>query len=342
MSHINNNPTESPVAVMSIVPVKTVEDLVSNAASLPAGSTLYVNPGTYTLTSATGPLIVGNGVTIRGAGEDQTIITEDGSLADALIKMENASVGTYGVAALTAWANSGTTDTAAEAGNINDGDILFLQDGGGSEKFTSTAFGNGNPGTGAYKLRHEVPIAFNVSSTLTVYNVYSSDIVIEKLTLLGDSSNTTNGISITGGKNIRVRDVKIKNCVHAPLLLQSVVESNFEYKGFDSTNNCLRVVAGGITDCKVSLRSYNCATAANSVVVMYSYYSDLSIVTFGSTPSDTTFNFNYCHRNIIRVISSTTAGVRTMQLNSSDDNIVHCSSQMAVLDSGTGNQITST
>jgi len=317
--------------------VNNVTDLASAVTTAKAGDTIRIAPGTYTLTSS---LVIPSGVTLQGSGVGQTTLY--GAFADALIKMENASVGPYGVAALTAWANSGTTDTAGDATNINDGDILFLQDGGGSEKFTSTAFGNGNPGTGAYKLRHEVPIAFNVSSTLTVYNVYSSDIVIEKLTLLGDSSNTTNGISITGGKNICVRDVKIKNCVHAPLLLQSVVESNFEYKGFDSTNNCLRVVAGGITDCKVSLSSYNCATAANSVVVMYSYYSDLSVVTFGSTPSDTTFNFNLCQRNIIRVISSTTAGVRTLQLNSSDDNIVHCSSQMAVLDSGTGNQITST
>ena len=340
MSHINNNPTESPVAVMSIVPVKTVEDLVSNAASLPAGSTLYVNPGTYTLTSATGPLIVGNGVTIRGAGEEQTIITEDGSLADSLIKMVNTPVGTYNIGALAAWAITGTTDTAAEAGNINDGDILYFEDSAAAEKMVALANGAGNPGTGAFNFFYEATTGFDAASTMKVYNTYSSDITIENLTLLGDGANTTNGIEITGGKNICVRNVKIRNLIGYGLLLSACLDSTFVAKCYDSS--LATYVVGGLTDCVLDIKSLNCASANNCVVILYVYYSTVSVKTFGATPGDSVINFKRSHSNITRFISSTPTSVRSLILESSDENIVEASLRGTLTNSGTGNSLLAT
>lgn len=319
-------------------PANSIEEIVEIINNKPGK--YFLNKGNYILNSSSGALSPGSGTIIHGAGKGQTIITEDGSLADDLIKIVNIPNGTYNIGALAAWAIAGTTDTAAEAANINDGDILYFEDSAAAEKMVALANGAGNPATGAFNFFYEAATGFDAASTMKVYNTYSSDITIENLTLLGDGANTTNGIEITGGKNICVRNVEARNLTGYGLLLSACLDSSFDIKCYDSS--LATYVVGGLTDCVLDIKSLNCASANNCVVILYVYYSMVSVKTFGATPGDSVINFKRSHSNITKFISSTPTAVRSLILESSDENIVEASLKSTLTNSGTGNSLLAT
>ena len=188
-------------------------ELVACISGASAGDVLYAAAGTYTLTSVTGPLALVSGVTLRGAGIGQTIITQDGSLSDDLIQMGGAAVGAYGVdncagAALAQWAVSACTDTHGDAGNITTGDLIYFVDPGG-ERMVSVATADGNGGTGAFSWAHPLPLSLANTTTANVYGTYTTDITIERLTVDAEAAATDMAINVSLSQGLTIRDVEI-------------------------------------------------------------------------------------------------------------------------------------
>ena len=78
--------------------VTNVTELYAAISAATAGTIIKMEPGTYTLSLAGGDyLSLPNGVTLEGAGQNQTIITDDGTLSDTLIKIEGTAGSSYNV-----------------------------------------------------------------------------------------------------------------------------------------------------------------------------------------------------------------------------------------------------
>ena len=87
--------------LVSVIEVSGVDALFAALAAAAAGTVVKLLPGTYTLSAATGPIQVPDGVYLLGSGVDQTVITEDGNLpSNYLIDMQDTAVGAYGTGAI--------------------------------------------------------------------------------------------------------------------------------------------------------------------------------------------------------------------------------------------------
>lgn len=314
--------------------VATVAGLVSAVTNASAGETIKIRPGTYTLTES---LVIPSGVTFQGSGVGQTILT--GTFAGSLILGDNSSVGTYDIGAIAAFGLTGTTDTAAEAGNITKGDILYIDDGGTDEKFVVEATTDGVAGTGVFAFGVNLPLSVAATSTVEVFNSMNENITIKDLTLLGDDTNTTHGINMTANKNVVIDNVVVKDVTLYGLILNKAVDCKVKMK---VENAALGTFSTMGTNCDIDVTCYNCDSGTFSGVVNEFHWSNLNFKYYGGTPSDSTSVFNRCHRNMINLKVSTTSSVRSVNLSTSDENIVNVTSQQAVLDGGTGNQVTST
>ena len=165
--------------------VTNVSELTAAVAAASAGDTIKLAPGTYTLTET---LTIGtDGLTIQGAGIGQTII--EGSFADSLIDINGTSIGGYGIAAISQWATSGVTDTAAEAGNISEGNILSVVSSTYPRGITTIAASDGVAGTGAFTFIHPIPGSGMIDAAGSVYvSTPISNVSLLGVTLSGSGS----------------------------------------------------------------------------------------------------------------------------------------------------------
>lgn len=330
----------------TIKTVSNVTDLEATVAAASAGDIIIVAPGTYTLTSVTGPLVIPDGVTLKGSGKDQTIITEDGSLTNnKLVEMETTAVGTYNTAGVAVWGTTATTDTAAEAANVSEGDLLVHLEQTNWEYYLAEATADGVPGTGALAFWPPTPhVISNVAtSAVTVYTSVPNNVVIEDLTLQGDGANTTHGVSMTACKNIIIRNVRIKDTLTDGVALTAPLNCIVDVEVLDATRGgVIGQTTGG--DYKLFI-SCPGATPAEYVNTYNGAYDKWNVTMHGGVPtSGFSFPTSHNHRSRFQLVDSTNPGTASLRLNASDENITQTSARVAIQEAGgaAGNNNTST
>jgi len=337
MSHIPRNRRPS-----RYLEVDNVADLVAAVAAAVAGDHVHMLPGTYTLTAATGPLEPSSGVELTGSGVDQTTITEDGTLAGPLISFPEVVVGTYGVGAIALWASAGVTDVAAEAGNISDGDVLYLVDGGGSEFLTSVADGDGVPGSGAFDFQDRTPTPLNAASTMQV-STPTTHVKMSGFTLLGDGANTTYGIEGYSLVDCEFTDIVIDDTITSGHNLWRMVRCTIDLLTIRAPQcgNTTRSTA-----CKIRVRSVSLSGTANNHQNTGNHYCYIKSFHTNSNTTDWEVSLYHSQRTFIWSSSSDdTAGGGNfhMVLSNADECVVRWDARWPVQSTGTvGNSIVGT
>lgn len=198
----------------------TTQELADYVATAVAGEVVWIEPGTYTLTSTTGPITCVSGVTIKGAGSDLVNITEDGTLfadSKSIVQIHPSSSNTYyGNLGVAQGASTVRLATAAEAGNFSEGDVIVIGDVGASQRtWTFVARADGNSGTGDIDFYPPMPQAITAGASNTkvvITNEYFTDITLEGFTITGASGMTDLAMEISWHRNFRLKDVVFDQC----------------------------------------------------------------------------------------------------------------------------------
>jgi len=314
-----------------------ITELLACLSGASAGDLVYAAAGTYTTTNALGVFTVPSGVTFQGAGRGQTILTQDGSLADDIVKMDGVATGTYGIGAAGQWATTGTTGTAADAGNVVAGDVLHFDDPASGERMDTYATANGNPGTGAIAWQHPLPVALGATTTVAVYGTYTQNVTLRDFTVQAEATATDSAIRLLASRDLIIEDVELlgPNSANTEPALQPVFVvggsihatiADWDYRS-----------SAAMTEVSMDLQ---CRGGSGSSASLFHNmnrvsYSWITINDSGGTTTDDVV-FTRGHRNQISITSSDNV-TNALELNSSDDNVYHLTARGAPSDSGVGN-----
>jgi len=274
----------------TIKTVSSVAELTAAVSGATAGDIIRMAPGTYTLTET---LVVStDGVTIQGAGFGQTII--EGSFADPLIVISGTSIGGYGIAAISQWATSGVTDTAAEAGNISEGNILSVVSSTYPRGITTIADSNGVAGTGAFTFIHPIPGSGMIDAD---GSVYVSD-PLKNVSLLG--------VTLSGSGSIEEL-LKSHYAINLKLDIETTGSGTSGYGAFEirySVKPTGRIIVNNFTgtrmghvmrtteaDLFIDVMGGSYTGGTETILLNAPCYSRFNIRGFGFTTSNTTFTY---------------------------------------------------
>lgn len=340
------NPAVGIKSDLSIVTVKTVEDLVDQVNNASPGITVRVAPGTYTLTNTTGKIAIPSGVTLQGAGIGQTIITNDGTLAGALIDQAGATEDVYGIGAEVIESKTVTTDTAADAGNVSKGDLLNIDDGGFG--FVTYAAEDGNPGTGVIDLADRLPQAIGATSNVTVFTGFTQDIAIKGLSIVAEGVGTTNGINLKDTINPVVRDVKIdgpgSDDNSGAINIWNVVNPQIDVISDHYNSRCLfYYITGGFINFRaiggLSEDGSGTGKLNDWANVCYSNVNYLSSGGTGTYCMDMSYSF----RNLLDFVIVDACSTKAFAMGgTSDENRINYTCFDGITNNGTGNSLSGT
>ena len=272
----------------TIKTVSNVAELTAAVSGASAGDTIRIAPGTYTLTESL--VIDTDNITIQGAGFGQTII--EGSFADPLIIINGTSIGGYGIAAISQWATSGVTDTAAEAGNISEGNMLSVVSSTYPRGITTIADSDGVAGTGAFTFIHPIPGSGMIDAA---GSVYVSD-PVKNVSLLG--------VTLSGSGSIE----QLLRCIYTinlKLDIETIGSGTSGYGAFDilySIKPTGRIIVNNFTgtrmghvmrtteaDLFIDVMGGSYTGGTETILMNAPCYSRFNIRGFGFTTSNTTF-----------------------------------------------------
>ena len=276
--------------VIATYTVSTVGELTAAVANAGTGDIIFVKPGTYTLTESL--VISADGVKIQGAGFGQTII--EGSFADSLIVISGTSIGGYDIAAISQWATSGVTDTAADAGNISEGNILSVVSSTYPRGITTIADSDGVAGTGAFTFIHPIPGSGMIDAA---GSVYVSD-PVKNVSLLG--------VTLSGSGSIE----QLLRCIYTinlKLDIETTGSGTSGYGAFDilySIKPTGRIIVNNFTgtrmghvmrtteaDLFIDVMGGSYTGGTETILMNAPCYSRFNIRGFGFTTSNTTFTY---------------------------------------------------
>jgi len=245
------------------------------------------------------------------------------------------SPGTYNVGAIAVNAFQVTFDTAAEAGNVTEGDMLVFRD--GSEGFSAIATADGDPGTGVVTFDATPGILLAAgTTTCLVYDQPIKRILFENLIIRGDGVNTTRGLQCIGCDNLTVRNVRVENTTSQSIFFNK----NTNVREMDV--ECIDG-AGGLCYLddlsnvgRLRIRGKSAGTGYGGSLYKIHNCSDISIdITGLSGGGSYAFFFDYSHRRIIRIAS---VAQNVVRYDTGAQNLIYLQSAAnGISDVGAGN-----